>query len=503
MVGEALDKLIGVFSPTAQAKRTAARIMLRQYAAAKTTRLTGNWNPVNQDVNLEVGSSNQIVRSRVRQLVRDFPYFARAVNVLVDFSVGTGLTFQARVKNADGKLDKRINQRIEDAFSFWADEADIAGKLHFYEIMRLAKRQEVESGEFLIVKRWSDDKNRFSPFALQLYETDWLSTKFDTFYGFTPPANGIVIWQGIEYDYYTGKVLAYHFEDPHGWGNKTVRIPAENVIHGFDTLRPGQLRGMSPFAPAVLVAHDLGDYMDAEIDAAKMAAKWLAFIETPDIAGFQSLRAIQDPNSSQKIEEIENALIEYLRPGEKVNLASNNRPGSSFEPFTKLILRMVAISVGVSFELLTGDYQGLNYSVLRGIRNDLIKTFQPITKRHERQFCSPILRPALDAMVNSGNLSLPGYFANPYRFLRCQWMPPGMPPVDPLKEGKANADAQVALLKSPQEIAAERGRDYEEILDEIEAAKAMQKKRGLEPEPVNTSTKNNPASIMDGANEKQ
>ena len=40
------------------------------------------------------------------------------------------------------------------------------------------------------------------------------------------------------------------------------------------------------------------------------------------------------------VKQIENAIIEYLRPGEKISLSSYNRPGDSFEPFTKLGLKL-------------------------------------------------------------------------------------------------------------------------------------------------------------------
>lgn len=501
-LGKVVDRLIGIFSPEGEMKRTAARLILRQYAAAKTTRLTGDWSPVSRNVNTTVSLSNATIKARVRQLVRDFPYFAHAVNVLVDFTVGQGLTFQSRMRDEHNKLNKLVCQKIEDSFAFWADEADIAGKLHYYELMRLAKRQEVEVGEFLIVKAQVPDRNRYLPYALQIYEADWLTTQNDTFFGtgigLSKSSNGVEIWQGIEYKVQSGEILAYHFSDPEGWGRKTKRIPASDVIHGFDTLRPGQLRGVSPFAPAVLVAHDLGDYMDAEIDGAKMAAKWLAFVETGDLAGFQALRTTTNPdNDEQQLENIENAIIEYLRPGEKVNLASSNRPGNAFDPFTRLILRMVAITVGVSYELLSGDYQGLNYTVLRGVRNDLITQFRPIVKRHERQFCWKTFRPFLDWAVLTGKIKLPDYFDNPYPYLKAQWIPQGMPPVDPLKEGRAEADAISNLLRSPQEVAASRGRDYEEVLDEIQAARQMQAERDLEVISTSKSLKGNAASLDD------
>jgi capsid protein len=129
--------------------------------------------------------------------------------------------------------------------------------------------------------------------------------------------------------------------------------------------------------------------------------------------------------------------------------------------------------------------------------------FAPLQKRHERQFCRPIYAEFLKWATMTGAVSLPADFAiNPYPYMRSQWIPPGMPAVDPLKEGRANADSIAARLKSPQECTAARGRDYEEVLDEIEMAMALQKERGILPEPVTNSTKTNPASLDDGEEEE-
>jgi len=155
----------------------------------------------------------------VRQLVRDFPYFARAVNIIVDYVVGAGIVYQARVQDGSGKLDRKTNQRIEDVFARWADEADISGKLHFYELMRLAKRQDVESGEFLLVKTRSDDRRRYLPFCLQAYEADWLASNT-----LRDVASGNEVEQGIEYNAATGRVAAFHFTDP-DTRSANIRVP--------------------------------------------------------------------------------------------------------------------------------------------------------------------------------------------------------------------------------------------------------------------------------------
>ena len=316
-LARAIDNLVSAFSPQAGLQRAFHRELLEkaqagrsQYAAAKTTRLTGSWSPVDAGVNTIIGNSLQPVRARVRQLVRDFPILARAVDVVCDYdyTVGDGIQFQSRVKNADGKLDKKLCQQIEDEFAFWMEEADIAGRLHYYEIMALAKRQDLEAGEFLIVKKPVPGAR--IPFALQVFEGDWLQ---DLWARPENPDNAIE--NGVEYELSTGRVKAYHLSDPENTA-KPFRVSAADIIHGFKILRPNQRRGISPFAPGVLLAKDLQDLMDAELDASKMAAKYLALVKTADPAFRQAAVGATTDASGKRIEELENAIIEYLRPGE-------------------------------------------------------------------------------------------------------------------------------------------------------------------------------------------
>jgi lambda family phage portal protein len=491
-ISQAIDSLIGAFSPARQLAREETRNQVqrqRMYAAAKSGRLTGGWRPVDQNVNDLIASSSPAVRAKVRQLVRDFPYFASAVDNLVNLVVGDGIKFQARVRSGD-QLDKKTNQKIEDIWKRWCDEADVSGRLHFDEMCGLAKRQDLEAGEYLFVKV-KPRGSRFLPYALQAIEPDRISDLG------ARTNKSAALHQGVEYDPQTGEVLAYHVEDEAGGNSK--RIPAKNVIHDFRYLRPGQLRGITRFAPAVLTAYDLGEYMDAEIDASKAASKYLAFITTQDPAGMQMGRVETEQETGQKVEEMENAIIEYLRPGEMVNIAKSDRPGSQFDPFVKLILRMIAVTIGLPYEILSGDYQGLNYTTLRGVRNDLVRHISPQQKQMIRHMCQPTFRDVLDTAYLSRKIDLPGYARDPYQYQKSSWIPPGVPSPDPLKEGKAYIDQIKNNLRSPQEATAERGRDFEDGLDELAEARKMAIDRGLAAEDVSTAVASNPAAL-DGQN---
>ncbi len=494
-VAESLDKLVGVFSPRAEVKRRYYRaINLRasnKYAAAKTNRMTGAWSPTDSGVNDIIEASNSEVRNRVRQLVRDFPYFARALNILVDYTVGEGIIYQSRVKDSAGNLTKKINQQNEDAWNRFAEEADIAGKLHLYEMMRLAKRQDAESGEFVLVKTKSNAQNRFIPLAYQLYETDWLCD-----WNRKPNRESNEISQGVEFNRYTGKVAAYHFYKPDSmYRMETERIPANNVIHGFQTLRPGQLRGISPFAPGVLVARDLSDHMDATLDQAKMASKWLAFVTSPDAMNRQ-LGVETDSDTQQSIEELENGIIEYLNPGEEIKFPPNPHPNDTFDPFVRLILMMFCAVSGAPYELISMDYRGMNYNTGRTSRNDFMHQLKPVKNRHVRQFCEPVLRDFMDTAVMAGRLSHPNYFNNPYPYLSAYWQGPGQASIDPLKETKAHVDQIKASINSPQRICRARGDDFYEIVKELQEAKQAVDGAGLNwSDAVSTSTANNPAAV--------
>lgn len=494
-IANTIDSGIGLFDPLAQVKRMRARQAVRslstQYAAAKTTKQTGDWRPADSSINDIIKNSSTLVRARAEQLVRDFPYFKRATSVIINHTVGTGIGYQSQIRESkdSNTLDTKINNMIEDAWKYWQDEADVAGKLHFVEMMRLLKREETTTGEFILVKRFVKDPNRISPFALQAYDARWFAT-----YGADVTGKNLFD-QGIETDRGTGKVVAYHFEDPDNF-KKAIKVPADLIVHGFETTKPGQLRGISEFASAIIVAHSLADYMDAEIDGAKMAAKWLAFIQCDDPVAQSMVESEVNPNNTdQRIETLENGIIQYLQKGEKVDMDSANRPGSSFGPFTQLILRMIAVSVDISYELLSGDYNRISFSNHRGIRNDMNQAFKPKQWRFIRQVVKPSFAGFLQGAVLTGKLKLPGFFDDPTPYFRGTWMPPGRSTSDPLREAKANETRLKGGLTSPQKILADTGDNIEDVYTDLVAAKDLADHLGLEFGESSTALANNPAAL--------
>lgn len=501
MITQALDNAIGFFSPKTQLNRMAARDAISrtrsQYAAAKNSLSSGAWNPVDASVNTLMANSVNTLRSRARQLVRDMPAMSTAIDRLVDFMVGDGLTLQARVIDpATGKLAVAINQKIEDAWKWFCDEADAAGNLHMTEIQQLNARQDSEVGEYYMIKKHDKSPGRYIPFSLQLVEPDVLSS-----YGGKALA-GNDIHQGVEYNKATGAAVAHHFDDGEHWSTP-IRVPKASIVKGYKTLRPGQLRGVTPLAAAILLAHQLRDFLEAEISTAQKAARWLAFVTSADPAAtMAAFGAAQSPtytNTSGNAKytmEMGHSIIDFLRTGEEVKIADHNRPGNSFEPFVKFMLRTFAATAGVTYELVSGDYHDAKYTSARVARNDMLMGLDVRRGRLIRQSCEPVRREFMDWAVLTGKLDLPGYFHNPAPYQRCVWLPPGMAALDPLREGRAESDAVDAKLKSPQEGIIARGRDPEQVLDEIQIWNQMCEDRNIDPnKAAKAALKTNPAAV--------
>ena len=501
-LGSGLDSLISVFSPSAALRRKVARDGLRKYAAAKITPETGAWNPVDSGVNDEIGGSKSAVNARVRQLARDMPHFARALNIITDYVVGDGLRPEPMVKlpGSDQTNDK-LNAEIEDAWNRFADSADSAQRLHAYEMQRLAKRQETEVGEHFMVRRIDRRRDTYLPITYTQFEGDVISDLS----GYLSPAVGKhnAYDYGVEYNGTTGEVKAYHIQlDDGPTVSSVTRVPASQAVHGFETLRPGQVRGITPFAPGVLMAHSLRSYLEAEMSSAQIAARVYEWVSVPDPANAQTAFGAQYSDTfERKIEEVGNAVREYLAPGETVIPNNYSRPGDSFTPYTKFVLRAFSIVTGVAYPLLTNDYDEISYSNHRGLRNDMLKTIKPMTSRLVRQWCTPVYHDFLDWLALSGRVDMPGYFRDPWVYRRVAWLGPGVESIDPLREGKADTEAIQNLIKSPIEVIRGRGRDPEEVLDEIAIFKEMAKERDLEVTTTSTGTKTNPAAL--GASEEE
>jgi lambda family phage portal protein len=447
---------------------------IRAYTAfegAGNGRRLSNWGTSTSGPNSTLYSSLGNLRSRSRELSRNDPQICGALDCLVSNIVGMGIS--PRWQLADSKLKKRLQQLWSD----WTQEADADGLLDFYGLQALAARAIIESGEVFIRFCPKRPGNRLMvPLQLQILEADHLDQNYNTI-----APNGNEIRMGIEFDK-TGQRKAYwmYREHPGEYFMTTanqfdrVRIPASEILHAFQPLRPGQQRGRPWLASLILTMHELNQFNDAELVRKKTAAMFGGFITQPSEEGNMpplfGNEGEADVTGSPVI-QMEPGTFPSLPPGYNVTFSEPADVGGNYGSFVKHQEQRAARGIGgLTYEKFTGDLSGVTYSSIRAGNLEFQRQCkQFIFNVMAYQICRPVARYWLSQVELSNAMRLPGYAKDPKSYTRIKWTIDGWPWVDPLKDLKASTGLVRSGFSSRTQEVAERGLDVEALEEEIHA----------------------------------
>ena len=326
----------------------------------------------------------------------------------------------------------------------------------------------MEAGECFVRLRPRLPKDGLSvPLQLQLLEAEHLTTTETR-----KLENGNYIRAGIEFNG-IGRRVAYHLyrEHPGDTSNpiastELVRVPAESVLHLFRPIRPGQLRGQPWLTQVLIKLYELDQYDDAELVRKKTAAMFAGFV-TKNSPEDRLLNEQAPDSGGTSVAGLEPGTMQVLLPGEDVKFSTPADVGATYETFMRVQLRSIAAGMGITYEQLTGDLTGVNYSSIRAGLLEFRRRCEQF--QHQVivfQMCRPIWQTWIDAAILSGALQKNGDLAAYYDV---KWIPPGFAWVDPLKDIKAQIMAVRAGFKSRAEVVSEQGYDAEAIDREIAA----------------------------------
>jgi hypothetical protein len=440
----------------------------RAYAGASVSRLTADWVTGGSSADSEIKQSLSRLRNRARQLVRDNDYARRAVATIKNQVVGTGIRLQMQVKmlRDGGRLDQVINDAIEESWSQWCRKqtCDVAGRLSFQDLERMAIGAMAESGEvFIRLVRQPFGGGR-APLALQVLESDLLDDTFSG--GSTAPGNS---WRmGVEVDEW-GRPVQYAFLRQHpgdtafgtAAGSRHLFIPADQILHLYIAERPSQSRGVTWFASAIQRLHHLAGYEQAELVRARASSALMGFITSPEGAGETYGEEVID---GEHVTTFEPGMFKTLFPGQNVEVPQLNAPDGQLEPFTRAMLRAMAAGVQINYASLSQDYSMSNYSSSRLAQLEDRENWKALQQYLIASLHTPVFEAWIEAAVLSGELALPGYELAPSRYCSCRWMPRGWSYIDPLKDVEADKAAIRCGLKTQAQVVAEQGGDLEELL---------------------------------------
>jgi len=440
-------------------------LQARRYDAASRTTRTSNWLAPSTDANAAI-TNPQLIRNRARDLVRNNPWAAKGVSVIVNNVVGYGIRAQWQAPA------KRNAKRAQDLWKAWAEskQCDSQGQTDFYGIQQSFMRSIVENGECLIRLRPRTAQEGLAvPLQLQIMEPDYLYEFNDG-----PTKSGGYIQRGIEYNG-IGQRVAYYLHKFHpgaqgrfagSLGGTFSRVPAYEVIHGFRTDRPGQERGVSWLAPVIIRLRELDIFEDAFLNRQKLANLFAGFVYTEDTTEIDELT---------DIDELTSGSLYVLKSGRRIEF-STPPTAADYGPYTLSNLRAVAAGLGITYEALTGDLSQVNFSSARMGWQE----FGRSVDGWQWRMMIPILCHGV-ARWFSDFAGIPD--------ITPTWTPPARMMVDPAREIPAIKEAIRSGLLTQAEAIREQGYDPENFIDEVAEfnAKLDEKQITFDTDPRKTS----------------
>jgi lambda family phage portal protein len=459
-----------------KAFRAAGAVEQRDYAAAQNGRLVGDWTTQNNSANQEVRSSIRQIRARSRQLARDNDYFIGFLKKLDANVLGTeGIKLQINVRKSDGAAKDDLNRKVEDAFKVWSRKAncDVTGQSSFRDLAALALRTLATDGEFLL-RLIYDERSQFG-LKLQMLDVDWL----DEDYNDDKLPNGNRVVMSVELDQYD-KPVAYHFTNPK-WNNISIpgmrlipqhvqrlRIPAEQIVHRFAKERVGQSRGIAWPHGAMITMNQLDGFDESELVAARINASNMVFVSPPQSDGGASLGSQRSPIET----EVAPGQILELPEGYTVHDFDPKKPMDG--SFSKRMLRKIATSLGVNYNTLTSDLEGVNFSSIRAGTVEEREIWKLIQGWLADHFYQDIFEKWLMFNMNLVPVTALDQVMYPI------WRGRGFEWVDPSKDINADVTAVNRGFKTMREVIEERGGDFEDTMNQHKTEKEFIEKLGLQ-----------------------
>lgn len=449
-----------------ETKPEAAKPKRRYFDAAQVSRLTMDWATSITSADRELLSDLAKLRGRTRELARNNDYMQRFLSMVTANVIGpAGIVLQSKASV------KTAAQAVEDAWADWGrlGNCTVEGRQTWQDFQRLAIQTVALDGEVLIrlVRRG------VYGLQLQILDVDQLGAGMDTI---SETKSGNQIRMGVEIDSY-GKPVAYHVASKHpaeGY-TKTERIPASEIIHEFILQRPGQNRGWPWASSAAKSINMMDGYMEAELVAARTGAAKMGFFtsEMGDAYTGDSL----DSDGAPQI-DAEPGKFEALPAGYKFEAWDPQHPTAAFKDFQKAILRSISSGLGVSYNSLANDLEGVNFSSIRSGVLEEREQWRMIQRWTIDHVLQPIFDAWWDSALLSGKLRLPGPNMDRYRPVR--WVPRGWAWVDPLKDVQASREALDLGLTTRADILSAQGKDLEEIFEQLAKEKDLADSYGLE-----------------------
>ena len=474
--------------------------------AAKRTGSMANWTPRKLWGPSAEAMDRELVVERSIDLVNNDPHAAGIMDNIASYVVGAGLTpyptIDRRILGLDKETVRMIQAQEKAVYWAWNPWADAGRRMTAGQIQYQIKCNLIRYGENFTLFHMIQDPIKPFSLALQIVNPQRVRTPADK-----QQSN---IREGVELGEY-GEPVAYWVKrcDPNkpyqslsDTSANFVRIPTRaghrwRMSHTFVSKEPNQVRGWPFFTAAMKYFRDFNDLLNAElvsnvVTAALAYAVELSAGQNPyEVARQFATREdtpytdATDAERKRRIQEVPPGLVWYLNNGEKVNLLSANRPGTTFDPFTKTVKKSLAMSINQPYPVIFKDVEGVNFAGFRSAMLDAWRVFSMYRTWLGEGDCQRAFTMLQEEAWLKGRLpAIADIHENLFEYTYAAWRGSPKGDIEPVKAVQANVmKINNNLMTRDEAIIEDGGEGFDAVTEALEEETTALKEKGLYREP--------------------
>jgi lambda family phage portal protein len=458
---------------------------------------------LNADISFSSGSADAEalpelgkLRENSRAVIRNNGYAKAIVGTLRDNVVGIGIRPQPRINykklGITKEKAKEIQDLILDGWRRWVRYADATNRNNFYSLQALGFTSFLGDGEWFGLPLMLDTEKepwRDYSFAWQLVEADRVRTPYSH-----SLRRGRDIREGVERGA-RGQPIAYWIQKGHPGDGQFTNLSRQerrvtryrarnkrgklNVLHFYEQDRIDLTRGVPYLTPILDAFEQLAGYTDAEVVRARTVASVVGAVISADPYGKRASGTTANARG-QRVLKFEPGMMPFLSKGEEIKFSPNNSASTAYDPFITAFLVQVCSALRLPYVLVAKDFKKTNYSAARAALIEARRMFEYYQLMLVWYFCQESYERVVEEMWMRGELPI-DLEADMHAWCRCKWLTPGWGWVEPLKEAQADEVLLRNKFTTRADVLAKSGKDWEEVLDQLEEEEDELEERGMMP----------------------
>ncbi len=411
-----------------------------------------------EDDHLNVSERRKLI-STTRDLRRNYTLAAWAIRKHLDYVATHSFQSKTGIKDLDDHIEKLVR--------WWSahQNFDIAKRHGLHRFIRIAEASRTVDGDVLLYMLRTG--------FLQAIEGDRVANHGGAFHSGRYKAGdfkrGVKVSKG-------GAAQAFIINNRSLNGSRLEFgrvLSAKHVIQFGYWDRFDQIRGISPLAASINTLQDTYEGITYALARAKVSQLFALALKR---AGEKPVGEVTKgtDESGDEINFGKGPIFLDLELEDDAEFLESKQPATEFQDFIQTMMSLALKALDIPYSFYNESFT--NYS---GARQALLMYEQSAAnkRRDVQDLLNALTAWRMRLWIIAGVLELPGNMT--VSDVKWEWIPTGLPWIDPLKETVADNKAVDGRLNSRTRISRRMGKDWNEVLDELEKEEEELKKRGL------------------------